>query len=60
MINSYAGIMNHLGLQLQIASAETYDQYLESEEVKKMPCYPNDDAIIVDGETVIVKISNDY
>lgn len=60
MINSYAGIMNHLGLQLQIASAETYDQYLESKEVKKMPCYPNDDAIIVDGETVIVKISNDY
>ncbi len=31
-----------------------------SEKVRKMPCYPNEGSIMVDGDTVIVKMSNDY
>ena len=57
---SYAGTLNRIGIKLDVANEETYEKYLKDKDVKKMPCYPEEGSIVVDGDTVIVKMSNEY
>lgn len=60
MAASYAGTLNRIGIKLDIANLEAYEKYLNDKDVKKMPCYPEEGSIVVDGDTVIVKMSNAY
>ena len=60
MINSYNGILDHIGIHLSLASQETYIKYIDSIKVKSMPTYPSNGSIVVNGDDIIIKLSNDY
>ncbi len=60
MIDSYNGVLMRLGMNLKMASTESYEEYMKSEEVEEMPCYPAEGSIVTRGEQVIVKISDEY
>ena len=59
-VNTYNGLLDHIGIQLNMADGETHERYMRSEEFKKMPCYPDNGSIIVDDDIVVIKISNKY
>lgn len=60
MSASYAGMMNRIGISINIANEKVYEKCLADKAVREMPCYPNKGSIVVDGDTVIVKMSNGY
>ncbi len=57
---TYTGLLNHLGIQLNIADNETYIMHLNSKELADMPTYPSKGSIVVHGNEVLIKISNEY
>ncbi len=59
-INTYNGLLNHIGIQLNIAGSEIYESYVKSEALKDMPCYPNEGSIVENGDEVLIKISDYY
>ncbi len=59
-VNTYNGLLDHIGIKLNMADSETYEQYMRSNEFKNMPCYPDKGSIVVHEDEVVVKISNRY
>lgn len=59
-MNTYNGLLGHIGIQLSLADVETYRKYMQSKELKEMPCYPSEGSIVVNGDIVVVKISDRY
>ncbi|MBQ7147320.1 MAG: glucosyltransferase domain-containing protein [Pseudobutyrivibrio sp.] len=59
-VYTYNGLLDHIGIQLNMADSETYERYMRSNEFKNMPCYPDKGSIVVHEDEVVVKISNRY
>ncbi len=59
-LNTYDGLLDRIGIQLNMADLKTYERYMRSEELKNMPCYPDKGSIVIHEDEVVVKISNRY
>ncbi|WP_081675832.1 glucosyltransferase domain-containing protein [Butyrivibrio sp. AC2005] len=60
MINSYIGLLDDMGLNLNIVDIATYEEILRDDHFANMPVYPQNGSIIERNGVVVVKVSNNY
>ena len=57
---SYIGLLDDIGLDLEIVDNEKYLELYDSGILDNMPAYPEEGSIIEKDGVVIVKVSDDY
>lgn len=57
---SYRGLVNSLGLNIDIVDENSLKTFFEDENVKRMPVYPSEGSIEKLDDTIIIKISDKY
>lgn len=59
---SYQGIVNNIGINLKcnFPSNQEYNDFINGDFCKEMPCYPNEGYIKEENGCIFIKISNDY
>ncbi|WP_026519147.1 glucosyltransferase domain-containing protein [Butyrivibrio sp. FCS006] len=57
---SYIGLVDDLGVNLEIIDNDLYHEIYYSGVLDEMPAYPMDGAIVLKDGVVIVKVSDDY
>lgn len=61
MRRAWAGVFNkYVPINIKMCSQEQYLSLFETDEVQKMPSYPNEGYIRQIGDVVVVKVSDEY